>query len=121
MPFDLKQDDELRRFEITGRGALDLPDLVAALERIREGDGWSYGVLLDLLLVTSLPSVSELRPIMELARSGGPNDTRGPLAIVAVNPTLYGIACAYAALAQPRGRVQVFRDRDDAKQWLASR
>ena len=121
MPFEVKQDDQLKRFEITGRGALDLPDLVAALERIREGDGWSYGVLLDLLLVTSLPSIGELRPIMELARSGGPNDTRGPLAIVAVNPTLYGISCAYAALAQPRGRVQVFRDRDDAKEWLASR
>ena len=85
---------------------------------MRHEGTWSYPVLFDLRLVTGLPDMTELRRLANLTNRLSPADERrGRVAIVAADPTLYGLACAYAGFARP-GRVDVFADRGEADLWL---
>jgi hypothetical protein len=45
---------------------------------------------------------------------------RGPLAIVATDPVIYGRACTYAALTHVTLTIEVFRDLDKAGEWLTT-
>jgi hypothetical protein len=122
MPIELVRDDAARRVFATGRGEFRPDDVIGVLASLRDSGAWTYAVLLDLRYMTGEPTIADLRPIMSLTDpSGGSEQSRGPLAIVATNPVLYGVACAYAAKATPPGRAAVFRDRDEAVTWLASR
>jgi hypothetical protein len=58
---------------------------------------------------------------MALAHARPDERRRGPVAILATKPILYGMACAYAATATPRGRVEVFPDREEAERWLQAK
>ena len=73
--------------------------------------------------MTGEPSIWDLGPIMQLTVDvdGGAESTRGPVAIVATSPVIYGISCAYAAMSKPKGRAEVFRDREEAERWLDER
>jgi len=70
--------------------------------------------------MSGAPTVGGLKPFTDITDPvAGPDDTRGPMAIVATTDSvLYGIACAFAILSKLR-RVHVHRDRAEAEQWLA--
>lgn len=121
MPIDVTRDDQAKRLLAVARGDFRAQEFVDLLQQLQAG-AWSYGVLMDVRLVHGAPTIDELRPLLltikRLQEATGP---RGPVAIVAGGAIIYGVACAYAAMAEPRGRVEVFRDRDDAGQWLTGR
>jgi hypothetical protein len=43
---------------------------------------------------------------------------RGPLVLVATDAAVYAMACVYAALGTSARKVEVFRDRHEAEEWL---
>jgi len=60
--------------------------------------------------------------IQQDVQVGPAQEARGPLAPIVANPILYGMVCAYAALAAgTRRNLGVVRDRDEAEAWLARR
>lgn len=121
MPIDTTVDHSSRRIVASAEGSFRADELVAFLEYMRSSGTWSYGVLFDMRLVTGQPGTSELRAIAQMTREpAGGNESRGPVAVVAANPVIYGMACAYAAMSAP-GRVEVFSDREEAENWLATR
>ena len=123
MPIDVERDDRTKRITATGRGTFSPDEVITVLRDLRETNAWDYAVVLDLRFMTGEPAIRDLTSILQISQDqrGGSQDTRGLLAIVATNPALYGMACAYAALAKPPGRVSVFRDRPEAELWIASR
>jgi hypothetical protein len=120
MPIDYERDDAKRRIIATGRGPFRLDEVIEILGRLRVDDAWRYPALFDMRFITGHPKVHELRIIVDAAGRGPHQEPRGPTAIVANDSTLYGMACAYAAI-NPPGRVEVFRDRSEAERWLDKR
>jgi hypothetical protein len=62
---------------------------------------------------------AELRPILGRA-SQSRAAARGPIAILATDPLVYDLACSYAALGRSTLTIEVFRDPDEAEQWLTA-
>ena len=68
--------------------------------------------------MTGAPAIDDLRQFMsEAERTTQPP---GPLAIMAADPANYGRACTYAALVRATLTVGVFRNVDEAEQWLTA-
>jgi hypothetical protein len=121
VPIRYERDDTRRRVVVTLEGQFQTDDILASLERNRSEDTWTYGVLYDLRLVTGHPTIADLRQIMNAAATRPRGEgARGPLALLATDPDLYGRMCTYAAL-QKSTTVEVFRALDDADQWLTAR
>jgi hypothetical protein len=117
MPIELERDEEKRWLVATGRGPFRLEEIVGLLARIRDEGAWHYPAMFDMRFMTGHPKVQDLRAIVDAAARGPNQEPRGPTAIVANDSTLYGMACAYAAM-NPPGRVEVFRHRSEAERWL---
>src|SRR5713101_5171433 len=95
------RDDARRRVVITMQGAFQTVDVLAVIDRQRIEGVWSCGLLYDLRAVIGYPTIEDLRQIMNHVEQSAPAERhRGPVAIVATNPILYGMLCTYAALAR---------------------
>ena len=118
MPIGYERDDVRRRVVVTVEGPFAVADFLAVIERQR-GDGvWTYGMLYDLRGMTGEPAIDDLRQFMsEAERTTQPP---GPVAILATHPAIYGRACTYASLVRAALRIGVFRDLDEAEQWLTA-
>jgi hypothetical protein len=67
------------------------------------------------------PTVADLQLLSETARRYLGQAARGPVALLATDPTLYGRLHIYATLGQSTGlTLGVFRDRAEAEQWLTA-
>jgi hypothetical protein len=118
MPIHYERDDAHRRVMITIQGPFEPTDFMAVIERWRGEDVGAYGMLYDLRGMTGEPSMADLRQFMsEAARTTRP---RGPLAIVATDPFIYGRACLYSTLGRATLTIEVFRDLDKAEAWLTA-
>src|SRR5260221_8581422 len=118
MPIRYERDDASRRVVITLQGPFEPADFLAVIERWRSEDVGAYGMLYDLRGLTGEPSIADLRQFMsEAAQTTRP---RGPLAIVASDPIIYMRACTYATLGRATLTVEVFRNLDEAEQWLTA-
>jgi hypothetical protein len=117
MPFQYERDNVQRRVTVTIRGGYEASEILALFERHRVEDDWSYARLYDVRNLTGRPTVEDLRQFMEIDKQHRPH---GPEAILTSSVILYGLACTYAALAQSALRIEVFRDTDEAAQWLAA-
>jgi hypothetical protein len=121
MPIRYELDDFRRRVVVSIEGAFQMDDMFAIMARQRAEHTWRYGTLYDLRGMTEEPTITDLRQIMseaaELRRGEG---SRGAVALLATDPTLYGRLCTYAALGQTTVTVGVFRELDEAWQWLTA-
>jgi hypothetical protein len=121
MPIEYVLDRARQRLTIVGRDPVGEPDVVEWLERQAAEGAWAYSTLVDLRLVTWSPSTAEirrfLRQIGTLSATHGP---RGPVAIVATQPVLFGMAHMYSALSDhAAGHVEAFYELAEAERWLA--
>jgi hypothetical protein len=121
MPIEYVLDRARQRLTIVGRDPIGEPDVVEWLERQAVDGAWAYGALVDLRLVAWNPTTEEIRRILRwvvtLSVLRGP---RGPVAVVATQPALFGMAHMYAALSdQIAGRVEAFYKLAEAERWLA--
>lgn len=120
MPFTYEMDEATRRVTITMIGEFKVEEALEVLERQRGDGSWSFCVLYDMRQMTGRPSLDEVKKIFGLAAQPGPgSEMRGPLALLVTDPTLYSMACAYMALGVTRRKIEVFREPDEAQQWLA--
>jgi hypothetical protein len=107
---------------VTVQGAFQASDMITVIERQRAEDTWSYGTLFDLRGILEPPTIADLRDLMARASANPPAAWRpGPVALLATEPVLYGRLCTYAALAQGKLTIEVFRDLDEADRWLATK
>jgi hypothetical protein len=112
-------DDARRRVVVRIQGIFQPADVLAIMARQRSEETWTYGILYDLRGVTGHPTVADLRQMLiEAATLDQGEGRRGPVALVATEPILYGRLCAYAALGRPTLTIEVFRDWDEAERWL---
>jgi hypothetical protein len=124
VPVEYVLDHARQRLTIIGRDPVGLPDVLAWLERQAADGAWPYGTLDDLRLVTWNPTTEEVRRVLRrigtLSVTHGP---RGPVAIVATNPALFGMARMSVALGdQAAGHVvDVFYALPEAERWLDER
>ena len=123
MPLEYVLDHARQRLTIIGRDPLDVPDVLAWLERQVADGAWAYGTLDDLRLLTWNPTSEQVRRIIRrigtLSATHGP---RRPVAIVATQP-LFDRARTYAAsLGALLGHVvDVFYEFAEAERWLDER
>jgi hypothetical protein len=104
MPIRYELDDVRRRLVVTVEGLFETDDILAIMARQRTEHTWSYGILYDLRGMTGTPTVGELRQLMSEAAARHPGEEpRGPVALLATDPTLYGRLCTYAALGDEYG------------------
>jgi hypothetical protein len=116
MPIRYQRDDVRRRVMLTVEGPFAVADFLAVMERQRADNAGAYGMLADLRGMTGDPAIDDLRQFLsEAARATEP---RGPVALLATDPVIYGRACTYAALTRSTLTIAVFRDRDNAEEWL---
>jgi hypothetical protein len=119
MPIRYERDDRHRRVVVTVQGTIEPADALAIIERQQLDETWSYGLFYDLRLMTGRLTLAELRPILSQA-SQRRSVKRGPVAILATDPSVYNMACSYKALGRSTLTIEVFRDRAEAEQWLTA-
>src|ERR1700687_5083597 len=120
MPIRYERDDTRRRVVVTMDGPFNTA-VFRAVSELHSPDTWRYGMLFDLRGMTGEPTIAELRQIMSesVARRPG-TGARGPVAILAIDPALYGRMCTYAALRRATLTIEVFRFLDKAEEWLTT-
>jgi hypothetical protein len=109
-----------QRLTIIGRDPVGVPDVLAWLERRAADGSWPCGTLDDLRLVTWNPTTEEVRRILRrIVALSVTHGLRGPAAIVATHPVLFGMAHMYSALSDPTaGPVEAFYELAEAERWL---
>ncbi len=121
MPFEVRRDDIQKRVTVTIWGVLSTEQDLEILDRLRrENNIDGYGILYNVTAATGSPTFADARRFIgeELSIFGGIG--RGPIAVLVRDPNIYRTACFYAALGRGKLNIQVFRDREEAEQWLAS-
>jgi hypothetical protein len=119
MSISYERDDARRRVAVRIQGIFQPADVLAIMARQRDEETWTYGILYDLRGVTGHPTMDDLRQILiEAATLDQGERGRGPVALLATEPILYGRLCAYAALGRPMFTIEVFRNWDEADLWL---
>jgi hypothetical protein len=121
MPYDFSVDHGRRRVNITAHDPLSVDDVLAVLDR-QAAQGWTYAVLHDASETQWAPSSGEVVRILGYIRTtsrrlGKP---RGPVAFIASNEALFGMARMYSRLGADDHllKVEVFTDRPKAESWL---
>jgi hypothetical protein len=121
MPIRYELDDVHRRVVVTVQGPFQVDDILAIMARQRAEQTWTYGILYDLRGMTGEPTIAELRELIsEAARRHLGQAPRGPVALLATDPTLYDRLCTYAALGRSTLTIGVFREREEAEHWLTA-
>jgi hypothetical protein len=120
MAFEYECDAAKQRVVVRMHGVFQADEVFDIFARQRNDGSWGHGLLVDLRFLRNPPAVRELTQFVREDTLPGPNnERRGPLAVVVSNPLVYGVACAYAALAGARRHMQVFHDLIDADEWLS--
>jgi len=117
MDIRYERDQTQRRVTVTLSGEYQASDIVSLLERHGVEDDWGDARLYDVRDLTGRPTVEDLRMFLRIDAEHRPH---GPEAILTGNSILYVLACTYAALGRSAFRIEVFRDTDEAAQWLAA-
>jgi hypothetical protein len=119
MPIRYERDDARRRVVVTMQGPFALADFLEVIDRQGRDDAWTYGLFYDLRGMTGVPTIADLR--QSLSQSAQVNRPRGPIAILATDPVIYGRACTLATLGRATLTVEVFRDPNEAEHWLTAK
>jgi hypothetical protein len=117
MPIEYVLDRARQRLTIAGRDPIGEADVVEWLERQAVDGAWKCSTLVDLRLVAWSPTSEEIRRILRwIVTLSGTHGRRGPVAVVATQPALFGMAHMYSALSdQP---VEAFYEFAEAERWL---
>jgi hypothetical protein len=123
MPFEYRLDHARQRLTIIGRDPAGVADVLAWLDRQAADGAWGYGSLDDLRRVTFSPTTADVQCVLDQVTTRSVmHGQRGPVAVVATHPGLFGMASLYSALVDLAvGDVEVFSALAEAKHWLDER
>ena len=113
-------DHARRRLSIIARDPAGVPDVLGWLARQAADGAWAYASLDDLRLITLNPTTADVQRILDQVTTlSATHGRRGPVAVVATQPVLFGMARVYAALSDmAAGDVGVFYEIAKAEKWL---
>jgi len=121
MPITVTRDDAKRRFTAVGAGVLTSRDITGFMAEHRVGVYRRYALLFDIRGADITLSAADVRAFAEMRDPlRATQGDRGPVAIVATEPSVYGLARMYESLVELR-RLQIFRafqSIDEAVAWL---
>jgi ribosomal protein S28E/S33 len=121
MPIRYERDDFHRRVVATIEGPFQVDDMLEIMARQRAEQTWTYGILYDLRGITGHPTSADLRLLSESSGRYLGQAPRGPVALLAADPTLYGRLSTYAAHVQSAAMtIGVFLERAEAERWLTA-
>ena len=123
MPIELTIDHDARALTAVCADVVSLADLEAYFDAVTVAGAKSYGKLFDIGDADLGLSDRDIQllgaRIRAYADAGG--EPFGPVAVVAISPEAYENAQLFAALADARRPLEIFRDRSQARRWLATR
>jgi hypothetical protein len=123
MPITVTREDERRRFTAIGKGPLSAEEILVFMAGHRVGEYRPYAMLLDVTEATFEVTVEDMHAFASrgdaLRTAEGP---RGPVAIVASRPGVFGLSRMYETLAEIKDLppVRVFHTTQAADEWLAT-
>jgi hypothetical protein len=104
LPYEIDIDRSRHRVTVVGRDPVSLADALAVILRQATDHAWSYATLHDARAVTWVPTTDDLRTMIDCIHSL--NDThgpRGPMAFVASDKCLFGMARLYEFIGEREG------------------
>lgn len=127
MPIDFSIEHQQRHIVVRYWGVIQDQELVAAWRSFLRDKGWipGYGQLADLseadFSQTSADGIKQLASFIESSYRKAKVPTKSdPTAVYAPGDLTYGFARMWAAMVDGTPQqVALFRDLDEAKQWLA--
>jgi hypothetical protein len=125
MPVTVTVDHAQRRVFVRWTGGVTYADVGRHLRIEQRDEGITYSGLVDFRGCGTNLSVDEVRALARRIRTQWSHHNRGPAAIVADDLVMYGMARLFATLCDVTGDgvgppIEVFRDIDDAEQWLSA-
>jgi hypothetical protein len=121
MRYDFLIDHDRRWLTIVATDPVSLGVAAEVLQRQAAEGAWSYRTLVDLRLLEWAPTTNGVRANLdETQRLTTTYGDRGPVAVVATNLALLGMARMYSTLAEMAGAqiVTAYSDIETAEQWL---
>ena len=119
MPFEYLRDHERRWIVVRPVDGLTADKASRIGDRHREEDACGYAMVYDLTYMTRAPTRDEVQRIADYVQRQADHRPRGPVAIIAPDAALFGLARMYAAFAGPGVPLNVFRNVVEAERWLA--
>jgi hypothetical protein len=121
MPFTYRIDSTADILFLKSEGVVTQPERLETLRACTNdpGYGTTSRTLMDVSTATSVPTFSELRELVGFLQ--GPLAKVGPrrVAIVALGDVSFGVARQFQALlGSAPASIQVFRNEDEALEWL---
>jgi hypothetical protein len=125
MPVTVTIDHTRRRVLVRCTGVVTYAGVEGHVRMEERDGGIAHTGLIDLRGCETSMSVNEVRSLAHRIQSQGWRRNRGPAAIVANNDVMYGMARLFATLSDvtgdgARSPIEVFRDIEDAEQWLSA-
>jgi hypothetical protein len=120
MPVSYERRGAERLVVIRVDGQFEAREIVEVMRRHDAEDAWEFSVLWDLRAMSGQPTTDDLWSFSR-AYAHDPHEPtrRGPVAVVTRDGEIYRTACLYAVMARPQLEIDVFRQIDEAEQWLA--
>ena len=122
MPCTLTVDHARRRATGVAVDPLSVEDVVGMITAQADAGAWTYPLLHDGRATSRLLTSEEVRRIIYTIESISARlqQRRGPVAMVKAEDGPYGMARMYSLLVADISLVEVFKDIEAAKVWLAS-
>ena len=120
VPYDVRFDDEQKRMLVMAVDPLSLAEVIEMIDDQAARGAWHYSILHDARAITWVPTADEIRRIVDRIRTlSKTHGARGPIAFVADNKAVFGMARMYELLGdRDRLRILVTQDFERAQQWL---
>ena len=121
MPVDYQIDASINRLSTRAFGEVTIEEALQHFDELSADPGYAPGldVLLDLLDCETVPNVDEIRRAAARVTADFSILHFGRLAIVVASEVLFGSLRMFHAFSESAfSDAQIFRDRDEALQWL---
>jgi hypothetical protein len=103
------------------KGTLNYQDFLTHIKETRPRLAPSWPELFDARDALTDITTAEIRDLCYAAQGAATNGEIGPMAIIATNDLLYGLARMYSGLCGGRANpIEVFRELRPAQDWLGS-
>jgi hypothetical protein len=125
MSVTITVDHTRRRVLVRCTGVVTYADMERHVQIEQRDGGITYSGLIDFRGCETSMSVDQVRSLAHQIHSQWSHRNCGPAAIVADHDVMYGMARLFVTLSDVTGDsigppIEVFRDIDDAAQWLSA-
>jgi hypothetical protein len=124
MPLSYRIDPVAGLILIDGDGPITQAERLEALRTMFDDPDFRPGLntLCDVSTAVSLPTMAEIREVVDVISRNSQAIGRKKMALVISNPTMFGVARQFVAMAdQTPLQIQIFSTREAGLAWLQGR